>query len=115
MIAYWMEKYLEFYDTKYRFQAGKDGSLMKGLLKDFTPDQVRALIDQIFLSDDDFYETGGGRTIGILSANANKLIQEIKRGRNPIANLPKTMQDNVNVTAAYLAKHKGKDGTDGRK
>ena len=115
VIKYWTDKYEQFYGTKYRFQRAKDGALVKGLLKDFSLDQVRALVDQIFVSTDDFYETGGGRTIGVLSANANKLVQEIKRGQNPLANLPKRTQDNIKNAASYLAKQKAKDGTDIRK
>jgi hypothetical protein len=75
-IEYFVKKHDEFYPgKKYIFKGGKDGKLVKDLLANLKIEEFCELVDQLFLSNDKFYDTGGGRTIGVLSANANKLQQ----------------------------------------
>lgn len=78
-IEYWCSKYLDQFKIKYDFRAGKDGMTVKRLLATFGFEVFCQLVDRIFASDDPFYRTGGGRTLTVLSANANKLVQELAR------------------------------------
>lgn len=106
-IRYFCEQYEhpDNYDFPYRYQGkivetkqpdgqifktycgGKDGKVMSELLKAWSDaekdptgiNSVKLLIDTLFESTDQFYEKGGGRTIGVLSACANKLAQEAQR------------------------------------
>ena len=92
LIQYWVEKYQDKFGVKYDFKDGKDGSAVKRLLKVFELETAKKLVDLIFVSDDPFYRTGGGVTLSILSANSNKLAQQINRGpdQSLIAN-PKSL------------------------
>lgn len=78
-IEYWCSKYLDTFKIKYDFRSGKDGMAVKRLLATFGLEVLCQIIDRMFTSDDPFYRTGGGRTLTVLSANANKLAQELAR------------------------------------
>ncbi len=83
-VEYWCSKYLDRFQVKYDFRAGKDGMAVKQLLATFKLEGFCGLVDQIFLSEDPFYRTGGGLTLTVLKANANKLAQEIARQDSPL-------------------------------
>ncbi len=70
------KKYESHYKTPYVPQVGKDQALVKRLLESLKVQQIKDSIDRLFESNDPFYgKTGGGRTLGVLSANINKLTQ----------------------------------------
>lgn len=79
IIGYWYQKYEEFYKIKYDFKGAKDGEIIKRLLKVYGYEQMVKLVDALFESTDPFYESGGGRTLGVLSANSNKLAQQLSK------------------------------------
>jgi len=102
-IEYWCSKYLDRFKIKYDFRGGKDGDAVKRLLATFGLEVFCRIVDQIFVSDDPFYRTGGGLTLTVLKANANKLAQEIVRqddvldrfsekGRKTVINIAKVLQ-----------------------
>lgn len=86
-IDHFCQKHKDHYGHDYRFSGKKDGQIIKQMLKDWADvekdptgiNSVKLLIDTLFESTDQFYEKGGGRTIGVLSACANKLAQEAQR------------------------------------
>lgn len=86
-VEYWCSKYLDRFNVKYDFRGGKDGDAIKRLLATFGLEIFCQIVDQIFLSDDPFYRTGGGLTLTVLKANANKLAQEIVRQDSPLDKL----------------------------
>ncbi len=78
-IDYFYEKYKDHYGFDYDFQGKKDGATISRMLKRWKLEGLKILIDQLFESTDSFYEKGGGRTIGVLTACVNKLAQEAQR------------------------------------
>lgn len=76
-VEYWCSKYLDKFQVKYNFQAGKDGKLVKQLLSTYGFVFFCRLVDQIYVTNDEFIINKGKVTIGVLSACANKLAQEI--------------------------------------
>ncbi|MEA2036444.1 MAG: hypothetical protein U9O94_02970, partial [Nanoarchaeota archaeon] len=56
---------------------GKDGKIIKDLLKIIPPDDLKKLIDKFMASDDDFIEKAG-YTIGVFKAMVNKLQMKVK-------------------------------------
>lgn len=102
-VEYWCSKYIDRFQVKYNFLEGKDGATVKRLLSAFGFEVYCKLVDQIFVSNDPFYRTGGGLTIAVLQANSNKLAQEIARqddvldkfsekGRKTVINIAKVLQ-----------------------
>lgn len=79
IVSFWCEKYEKVYGVKYAFSGGKDGTIIKRLLKVYGKPKLTKIIEAMFDSNDPFYESRGdkcgGRTIGILSGTANKLAQ----------------------------------------
>ena len=82
IIDFWCKKYKEIYRVKYVFSGGKDGAIIKQLLQAYGKLKLTEIIEAMFDSSDPFYESKGnkcgGRTIGVLSATANKLAQGLK-------------------------------------
>jgi hypothetical protein len=76
-IKYFCDLYAEKYQVKYLFAAGKDGTIIKRLLATFGFDFFCRLVDQIFITNDEFIINKGKVSLGVLSACANKLTQEI--------------------------------------
>lgn len=73
------------------YAGGEDSGKMKQLFsRKWTLPQIKTLIDTMFASTDEFYRKGGGCTIGVLLANDNKLVQELRRkvdGTNDMSEL----------------------------
>jgi len=97
LVAYWCRRYEDTYGHPYDFKDGKDGRLVKRLLNRFGFDVTVQLVDALFESDDEFYnaKTGGGRTIGVLTANSNKLIQMISSDKSQMSRFSKTTQRSI--------------------
>ncbi len=79
VIDYFCQAYQKKIGAPYAFHGKEDAGKIKTLISRWNPEQVRALIDTMFASTDEFYRKGGGYTIGVLLANDNKLVQEFKR------------------------------------
>lgn len=76
-VKYFCDTYLEKYKVKYLFADRKDGAIIKRLLATFGFDFFCRLVDQIHVTNDEFIVSKGKVTLGVLSACANKLTQEI--------------------------------------
>lgn len=74
-VAYFCEEYESWSGVKYDFKGAKDAALVKRLLSTFGLDGFKKIASQIFKSNDSFI-SDTGREIGVLSACANKLMQE---------------------------------------
>ena len=77
IILYWMELYHQKIGAPYLFQRAKDATIVSRLLKVYGYDRLKRLMDQMFITSDPFICKRAGRTLGVLSACANKLSQEI--------------------------------------
>lgn len=102
LIEYWVEKYHGMFSVKYDFKGGKDGAVIKRLLKTYGLETVKRMIDAMFQSNDQFYRTGGGYTLTVLSANSNKLAQSISRKDSVIDRFSEKGQRTVVNMAAVL-------------
>lgn len=78
-VKYFCDKYKEKIGMPYYFMGAKDGSLIKRLLSTYGFDYLKRLIDQLFVTDNEFITSQAGRSIGVLSACSNKLAQEVSR------------------------------------
>lgn len=105
-IKYFTETYQKEIGAKYDFKSGKDGKLIKDLLKTFNLEQLKALIDQLFKTKDQFIISQAGRTIGILSACSNKLVQEFKRDSLGLSKLSPAGQATMLNLAEVLREEK---------
>lgn len=99
-VDYFCQRYQSHYQQTYLFSGGKDGANVKRLLAHFGLERLLRLIDELFDSTDKFYEEQGGRSIGVLSACANKLSQAISNPRKALAQYSPKTQDNIKRLAA---------------
>jgi len=76
IIDYFCRKYQDAVHDKYAFMAGKDGAIVKRMLKQWGEEKLKAIIDQFFSTSDSFPQKGG-YTISVMSAMQNKLVQEM--------------------------------------
>lgn len=76
-IKYFCDAYQAKQGVPYHFTKGKDGMLVKRLLTTYGFDFFCRLVDQIHITNDEFIISKGKVSIGVLSACANKLAQEI--------------------------------------
>lgn len=80
LMEYFDLKYKEAKKVPYCFSRGKDAKLIKEMLGSFSEGQIKAIIDQLFISDDEFIRSTA-RTIGVLHGCCNNLAQECHRRR----------------------------------
>lgn len=71
-IDYWNDKYLEKFSKKYIFQGGKEGSLVRNMLRSVDLDDLKQRADAFFNSTSEFIQEAG-YTIGVFSSQVNKL------------------------------------------
>jgi len=95
VIDFWCQTYSESYGVKYDFKAGKDGAIVKRLLKTYGLHGAIQLIKTMFASSDPFYQNGGGRTLAVLSANSNKLAQESIREKSGLSSYSEKAQKSI--------------------
>ena len=102
-----MKTFIDFYfeEFKARFgkppiiEGGKDGNLIKRLLKDITLEDLKDLLTKFFDSTDKFI-LGSGYTIGVFKSQINKLqIGPVKQG---------IFKPQPGI-AAFLEKHRKED------
>ncbi len=79
VVEYFCQAYQNKIGATYAFHGKEDAGKIKTLLGRFNLPQIKTLIDTMFASNDEFYRTKGGYTIGVLLANDNKLVQELRR------------------------------------
>jgi len=77
IIDYFCQEYQTRTGVPYAFQGGKDGKLIKAMLRTWTEDQMQKLIRQLFKTTDDFIAKTD-RGVSVLSACQNKLAQECR-------------------------------------
>jgi len=83
-VEFWCEQYQEVVGAPYKFAGAKDGKIISTLLKTYNLPQLKAIMLKLLTSDKAFYtKAGGGRTLGVLSACANQLVQELKPDDGP--------------------------------
>ena len=72
IIDYFFNKHLKERREKYHIDGGKDGAIIKNLLKTFTQKEIIDKIDAFFTSGDAFIEKAG-YSIGVFKSQVNKL------------------------------------------
>ena len=72
-IDFWYQAFKDKFGSPYTINGAKEGSLVKKLLKDHTPEHLRALAGIFFESTDPFTQKAG-YTIGVFYSQLNKLI-----------------------------------------
>lgn len=71
-LNFYTEKFKEHFGTEPLIDWGKDGAIIKNLLKIVPFDQLKKLLEDFFYSEDKFI-TGSGYTIGVFKTQINKL------------------------------------------
>ena len=85
-IDYFCDKHKEKFGVEYQFIGGKDGNLVKSLLKAYKKDILYKMVD-LFFEDDDKFLIKAGYTIGTFKIRANTLAQK-QSGKLPKPNQP---------------------------
>lgn len=75
--------------TKYPFNGGKDGKLLKDLLAIYPPDQLETFIAAFFEMDDEFF-ADAGHSLGVFRSCLPKVIAYVNKGSRP--SVPKPLQ-----------------------
>lgn len=101
-IEYWMQKYEAEIGVPYNFVGRKEGPIIKRLLKAYGLDVLKQIMDQIFITQDEFIRKKGGRTLGVLSACVNKLAQEVFVKDSPLDQLSEAGRATALNAQAYL-------------
>ena len=76
IIEYFNQKHMDKFGFKYPFEKGKDGNLIKGLLKDFPLAKLQLIVDDFFDDPDDFVINSGFK-ICILKTQVIKIAQKL--------------------------------------
>jgi phage replication O-like protein O len=79
LLLYYAEKFKQKFNEEPVIDWGKDGKLIKELLKPKTEEQLKTCLDRFFLSTDDWIQRSG-YTIGAFKSQVNKLIIDQKTG-----------------------------------
>jgi hypothetical protein len=80
-IDFWYLTFRERFGQPYRVEGGKDGALLKSLLKTYSLDRLKSLAGAFFKSTDPFIQKSG-YTIGSFSSQMNKLIVDETQRRS---------------------------------
>jgi len=86
-IDYWCNIYNKHIGVAYNFVGKKEGPIIKRLLKAYGLTVLKQIMDQMFITQDEFITKQAGRTLGVLSACVNKLAQEVMRQNSPLDQL----------------------------
>jgi hypothetical protein len=82
----WQGEWEKRFGSPYTFDWGKDGKLIKGLLKVYSIEALRELRDRFFESRDPFIQKSG-YTVGVFKSQVNKLITAEKtKGKERLPN-----------------------------
>lgn len=73
LIRYYHSKFVDKFGEKPTIDGGKDGRLLKGLLRTYGEEKLKGLIDRFFDSDDSFI-TNSSYTMGVFKTVINKLL-----------------------------------------
>jgi phage replication O-like protein O len=84
-ILYFKSKYEQKVGKPYLINYGKHGKMIKEMLGQQSLDDLKGLIDQLFVTKDQFITGQAGYSIEVLYTCANKLVQEIQRTIKPPA------------------------------
>lgn len=90
LIDHHFQNYQRKFNKKYVVSGGKDGSLLKKLLKSLEKEEIKKLNDLFFQSDDPFVQKAG-YTIAVFFSQINKLQvmqKQLKQGFQPPPPLP---------------------------
>jgi hypothetical protein len=74
-LDFWCHAFKEKFGEFYTVNGGKDGKLIKSLLKNYSFDRLKQLAETFFQSQDPFIQTAG-YTIGVFRSQISKLITQ---------------------------------------
>jgi len=87
-IDWWYQEYRNRFSNPYRFNVGKEGSLIKDLLRDSDLPALQDLARRFLESTDPWVQQIGGYTIGVFATQINKLVSTSKPGPSQRKELP---------------------------
>ena len=88
-IDWWHQEYRKRFSNPYHFNGGKEGRLIKDLLRDYDLPRLRDIAGLFLDSTDPWVQQTGGFTIGVFCSQINKIISTAKA--NPNRSQPKEM------------------------
>jgi len=83
---WWHQEYRKRFSSPYRFNGGKEGTLIKVLLQDYDLPRLQELARLFFDSTDPWVQQTGGYTIGVFASQINKIVSTARSnqtGRQP--------------------------------
>lgn len=82
-VEYWMLQFRERVGTDYIFLGGKDGALVKKILRELgSLDKAMQYAHEFFFGKDKWVEENGGYTIGVFQSQLNKIAQRLAKGKS---------------------------------
>ncbi len=76
-IDHWCQQFEAEHDVKYSFTGGKDGNLVKALLKDYSYEFLIKMVERLYATSDKFIREATP-TLGLFYSQRNKLAKEVK-------------------------------------
>lgn len=72
--TWWDREYQTRFSDPYVFKGGKEGTLVKNLLRLYDLPRIQSLATRFFESDDSWAQQSAGYTIGVFASQINKLV-----------------------------------------
>jgi len=73
-VDWWHQEYQKRFSDPYHHNGGKEGSLIKGLLRDYDLPKLQGIAGLFLDSTDPWVQQTGGYTIGVFASQINKLV-----------------------------------------
>jgi hypothetical protein len=80
-VKFYCDEYQSRFNVKYDFNGGRDGALIKGLLKTFGIDLLKKITLEFFQTDDQFIKEKTGFTVPALKMRANQIAANLSRNK----------------------------------
>ena len=103
------QEYQTRFNVKYDFNGGRDGKLVKGLLKSFGLELLKKMTAEFFLTTDPFIKEKIGFTIPGLKMRANQIAASLSKNKTFYDSLSAAGQQTLRNAAAWLEKTGGQD------
>ena len=106
-VKFFTEEYQNRFNVKYDFVGGRDGNLIKGLLKTFGLELLRRITLEFFNSDDQFIKEKTGFTVPALKMRANQIAANLSRNKTFMDKLSPSGRETLKNAAAWMARTEG--------
>ncbi len=103
-ITFFTEEYQNRFNVKYDFVGGRDGTLIKGLLKTFGIDLLKRIALEFFQTDDQFIKEKTGFTVPALKMRANQIAANLSRNKSLMDQLSPAGRQTLMNAANWIGK-----------